>query len=264
MSTNEWTSESSEVFRQLASVAVPRRAEQIATLLTLIPADRSTAFKVVELASGEGYLSQAILTAFPKATVLALDGEATMRAATAQRLSRFGGRGAVDAFDMARDDWYGLLDGADCVVSSLCVHHLDGQGKQVLFKAVCARLTANGALLIADIVHSPRVEANEVYAAQWDHSAEAQAREQDAQIAYDYFVSEKWNHYRYPDPFDQPSPLFDQLVWLKDAGFAAADCFWLYAGHAIYGGYKGADVGDSFGSIPFAEALVVVETVLRD
>ena len=35
-----------------------------------------------------------------------------------------------------------------------------------------------------------------------------------------------------------PSPLFDQLAWLSEAGFEPVDCFWLLAGHAVYGGYK--------------------------
>jgi len=35
-----------------------------------------------------------------------------------------------------------------------------------------------------------------------------------------------------------PYRVFDQLKWLEEAGFSAVDCFWMRAGHAIYGGYK--------------------------
>ena len=41
-----------------------------------------------------------------------------------------------------------------------------------------------------------------------------------------------------PDPADHPSALFHHLVWLKHAGFAVVDCFWMHAGHAVYGGFK--------------------------
>ena len=51
----------------------PAREEQVATLLSLLPFGRAEVFRVVELASGEGMLSHAILEAFPAATVLALD-----------------------------------------------------------------------------------------------------------------------------------------------------------------------------------------------
>ena len=122
----EWSAENSKVYRQLALVAVPGREEQMATLLSLLPFGREEACRVVELASGEGMLSQAILEAFPSATVLALDGEESMRQATAARLRPYGDRARVVAFDIISDDWYSLLDGADAVVSSLCVHHLNG------------------------------------------------------------------------------------------------------------------------------------------
>jgi tRNA (cmo5U34)-methyltransferase len=40
------------------------------------------------------------------------------------------------------------------------------------------------------------------------------------------------------DPVDKMSPLFDQLKWLEQAGFASVDVFWMRAGHAIFGGSK--------------------------
>lgn len=55
-------------------------------------------------------------------------------------------------------------------------------------------------------------------------------------VEYERFRRRQCNIFRYPDPFDKPSPLYDQLAWLKAAGFAAVDVFWLGAGHAIYGG----------------------------
>jgi hypothetical protein len=42
------------------------------------------------------------------------------------------------------------------------------------------------------------------------------------------------------DHRDQPSPVFHQLLWLQSAGFPVVDCFWMHAGHAIFGGYKAA------------------------
>ena len=56
---------------------------------------------------------------------------------------------------------------------------------------------------------------------------------------FQQFEQEHWNLFHYPDPdFDKPSPLFEQLLWLQAVGFAVVDCFWMQAGHAIYGGYK--------------------------
>jgi tRNA (cmo5U34)-methyltransferase len=262
--TMEWSAENSEVYRQLASVAVPAREEQVATLLCLLPFGRDEAFHVVELASGEGALSQAILEAFPAATVLALDGEASMRQATAARLQSYGERARVAAFDLASSDWYHELDGADAVVSSLCVHHLNGEGKRKLFAAIHSHLSGRGCLLIADLILPQREEARPLFAATWDRSARERSIAQTGDTAlFDLFVRETWNYYRYPDPFDQPSPLFEQLLWLKDAGFTVVDCFWMQAGHAIYGAYReqaGAAAGDF---IDYETALAIATRALE-
>ncbi len=260
--TVEWSAENSEVYRQLASVAVPAREEQVATLLSLLPFGRAEAFHVVELASGEGMLSQAILEAFPAATVTALDGEESMRQATAARLSPYGERARVAAFNIMSNDWYGMLDGADVVISSLCVHHLNGEGKRGLFAAVQKRLSARGCLLIADLVLPQREEARNLFAATWDRSARERSIAQTGDAAlFDLFARENWNYYTYPDPFDQPSPLFNQLRWLDEAGFAVVDCFWMQAGHAIYGGYQ-EQAGATGDLIDYETALAIASRAL--
>ncbi|MDQ7025812.1 MAG: hypothetical protein Q9P44_09650 [Anaerolineae bacterium] len=44
--TNDWTQEVSELYRKLSQIAVPARAEQIATLLALIPFAADEAFRM--------------------------------------------------------------------------------------------------------------------------------------------------------------------------------------------------------------------------
>lgn len=234
-----WTEKNSTDYRRIAAVAVPARDEQLATLLTLLPFGRDDTFHAVELASGEGALSWALLDCWPRASVLALDGSAQMRAHAGARLKRFAGRVGVEPFDLASPDWLPKIEGADCVLSSLCVHHLDGEGKRRLFAAVAARLSPRGVFLIADLIAPQRPEAGRLFAAGLDRAAEAQSLAVGGSLdLFEQFSALGWNWFRHPDPFDKPSPLPDQLVWLREAGFGVADCFWLQAGHAIYGGYK--------------------------
>ena len=75
-------------------------------------------------------------------------------------------------------------------------------------------------------------------AATWDEDVGTMAVELGDPSLEELFRSTEWNIYRYPDPMDRPSPLAAQLDWIEQAGFTAADCFWMEAGHAIYGGYK--------------------------
>jgi tRNA (cmo5U34)-methyltransferase len=79
---------------------------------------------------------------------------------------------------------------------------------------------------------------------------------------YGQFVAIKWNIFWHPDPFDKPSPLSDQLAWLKTAGFAVADCFWLQAGHAVYGGYKSAADLEAAGGLDYGDALRTANATL--
>src|SRR5262245_7808060 len=144
---NLWTEDDSQLYQDIASIAVPGRAEQIATLLTLLPFNPNEPFRAVEIGSGQGSLAAALLHFFPQATLLALDGSPAMRAQTAQRLEPFNRRGSVAAFDLGSAAWYTTLDGADCVLSSLCLHHLSGPDKRALFAMISRRLSARGALL---------------------------------------------------------------------------------------------------------------------
>ena len=257
-----WTEEDSLLYQEIAPVAVPARAEQIATLLTLIPFGRNDTFSAVEIASGEGILSTALLTCFPNATLTALDGSEEMREVTQQKLANFNSRGQVEPFELISDSWYRHLENADCVLSSLCIHHLSGEEKRSLFQTVADRLSANGALLIADLVEPQNAQAQSMFAATWDYHTKEQslARTNSADLFLKFRQAE-WNLYRYPDPVDKPSPLFKQLLWLKEAGFSIVDCFWMQAGHAIYGGYK-STTASAEDRLKFDTVLEVVERLL--
>ena len=174
-----------------------------------------------------------------------------MRAHAEERLKAFGSRFSTQPFELANSAWRSHLDSTDVVVSSLCLHHLSGEKKRDLFTSVFRATSPRGSLLIADLVEPQLPQARELFASEWDRAAEE--RSHGKRELFDRFTSEAWNYYRFPDPGDRPSPLVDQLQWLKETGFAIVDCFWLQAGHAIFGGFKlpprGADgvgFGDTF------------------
>ena len=240
MTEEGWNEEDSAVYRALAEVAVPRREEQLATLLCLLPFGVGDSFRIVDLGCGEGALEYAALTAFPQASALALDGSASMREHAANLLLPFWERADVRPFALEADDWLGALDGADCVVSSLVVHHLNDDGKRHLFREAHRRINDGGALMLIDCVQPQRVEGVRLFADAYDDISKRQSIESAGDTAlFDRFVQEKWNIFRHPEPSEMLSPLSRQLAWLADAGFEGVDCFWLQAGYAVFGGYKG-------------------------
>ena len=235
-----WTESDSSMFREIADVAVPRRAEMMQRVVAAVPFAHDEAFRIVELGCGDGRLAWGLLGAFPAATIVGLDGSESMREQASARLAPFGDRVRVRPFKLESLDWWDLMIRADLVVASLCLHHLNDAKKQYLYKAVADRLSERGALLIADLIEPAHESARGAAADDWDRAAEAQAQALERPEVFKRFLDARWNHFRFPDPADRPSPLFHHLLWLRHAGFAAVDCLWMYAGHAVFAGFKTA------------------------
>jgi tRNA (cmo5U34)-methyltransferase len=259
---SEWTEEDSSGFRRIAEIAVPRRSEMMATIVSAVPFAQDEAFRIVEIGSGQGLLAATLLGCFPHATLLAFDGSESMRKRTVELAAEFGGRIAVRAFELETLDWWDLMRGCDVVVSSLCLHHLPDAKKQYLYKAIADRLSDRGALLVADLIDPPATPARRLAADVWDAAAKARADAIGAPDLYERFVAARWNHYRFADAMDRPAALLHHLVWLKHSGFPAVDCLWLYAGHAVYGAFKRAGADALGEGVSFDRAIAAVEQVL--
>ncbi len=238
----EWSEADSRAFLDAGDVFVPDREEQVRTLCALIPASRDEAFAAVELGAGGGVLARAVLEAFPRCRYLALDRSPAMREHLGAALARYRGRVEVRGFELADRAWREALPSPlRCVLASLVVHHLDDVAKRALFTDLAHRLEPGGALLLADLVDPLTPTARTIFAQQWDDAARAQSLAHTGGLeAYRRFDREHWNFYRdpRPDPSDRPARLIDQLDWLRAAGLARVDCFWLRAGHGILGGYR--------------------------
>ncbi len=242
---NQWNESDSETFLDHSDILVPERAEQTEALLQLIPAQLDEVFTIVELAAGGGELAQAILERYPLCRYTALDGSTTMREHLRERLAQFGDRVAVLPFTLEEQGWRTTLPAPlRCVVSSLCVHHLSDEGKRELFNDMAACLEPGGALLLADIIEPATPKIARLFAQQYDEIVQRQSLTRFGDLrGYEQFVRLKWNYFSYdysdPDSYDQPSLLSDQLRWLSEAGFTQVDCYWMQAGHAVYGGLRG-------------------------
>jgi tRNA (cmo5U34)-methyltransferase len=240
----QWSEQDSTTFIDLAEIFVPARREQINTLIELIPAEGDERFTMVELASGAGILAQAILERFPSCQYIALDGSEVMRQQMAQRLAVHKERLDIRPFTLEKRDWRTNLPAPiRCVVSSLSIHHIDDPGKRRLFHDMIARLERGGALLISDIIKPANSRIARLYARQYDEIVKQQSMAVRGDMSgFADFQKEKWNYFVYdyynPETYDKPSLLSEQLRWLQEVNFSTVDCFWMRAGHAIYGGYK--------------------------
>jgi tRNA (cmo5U34)-methyltransferase len=238
--TPVWDEDNSRTFLDYGRYFVPERERQLQIICDLVPSPPAAA-TLVELCSGEGLLSLALLDRFRDCRVLALDGSAEMRQATRTTCAPHADRLTVKEFDLASRDWRRFPAPVHAVVSSLAIHHLDGAQKRALFAEMAAGLASGGVIVIADIVRPPTQRGLDVAARQLDELVRARALALDGHLAaYERFQQLRWNYFRDPDgdPIDKPSSLLDQLKWLEAAGLADVDTHWLAAGHAIFGGRK--------------------------
>jgi tRNA (cmo5U34)-methyltransferase len=239
-----WSEADSATFLDRGKYYVPERELQIRIIAGLLESQGDAA-RIVELCPGEGHLTAALLERFPKAWVLALDGSEAMREATRRSAGEHRGRLEVRAFDLLAHDWRGF-DGekSNAVVTSLTVHHLEGEKKLDLFKDLYESLTPGGIFVLADLTEPPTAIARRIAAESWDEEVRRRALEIDGNLnAFKAFQADQWNYYAHfapgADPIDKPSSLMDQLLWLREAGFADVDVHWMKAGHAIMSGRKG-------------------------
>lgn len=233
-----WSEENSLDYLDTGRYFVPDRQEQIDTICALVPQNEQPAV-LLELCCGEGLLAEALLKHDPACRVIGLDGSAVMLEHARQKLAAYGERFEAHFFELGALDWRKTQPPLRAVISSLAIHHLDGAEKQALFRDIHQMLLPGGVLVIADLVQPASLLGQELAAEAWTASVRQQnlALDGNTQV-FDQFHKTEWNIFSYPDPMDKPSAIFEQLRWLEQAGFQAADVYWMKAGHAIYGAQK--------------------------
>jgi tRNA (cmo5U34)-methyltransferase len=147
---------------------------------------------ILELGIGTAETAKRVLALHPDAALTAIDSSEEM-------LER--ARGVVPQADLqvARLEDELPPGPFDLVVSALAVHHLDGPGKQDLFRRIGAVLNPGATFVLADVV--------------------VPEREEDVVTPID-------------GVYDMPDRLDDQLAWLRDAGLAA-ETVWSYKDLAV-------------------------------
>ena len=226
---NRWNEQLSQEFIDYGRYFVPDREDQIEVIADLLPMGESPG-KVVELCCGEGLLAEAILERYLNCRVKGYDGSSEMLRKARKRLERFGGRFQGVLFDLADYAWRSEDQLVQAVVSSLAVHHLVGPEKAILFADVCQMLTQGGAFIIADIVDPNHPKRKMLAAAAYDEAVMERSLALDGDTrAFEFFQRERWNifHELDPEDVDKPSPFYDQLAWLEEAGFIHIEVFWM-------------------------------------
>ncbi len=164
--------------------------------------------RVLDLGAGTGLLSEQVAAAFPGVEIELLDASEAMLILAQQRLG--GAVVAVHVTDMSSVLPAGRFD---AVISALAIHHLEHEDKRALMERVHAVLRPGGVFANAEQVDAPTPELTAIYEQRWvDDCRALGATEAEIDGA-----RERMRH-------DRCSDVDTQLGWLRDAGFATADC----------------------------------------
>ena len=181
----------------------PQRAEQITALVGLIQRNSGEPIEVLDLGAGYGIVTREILTAYPNAQVVCVDGSAEMLKHGKARLAEWQDQLCCIVSNFDSSNWLATLPANqqfDAVVSSRAIHHVVDNRKQELYEEIFQLLKPSGCFANHDLVRKPDDPIRD-------------------------------NH----DPF---GTVEDQVVWLKNIGFVDVECFWQTEGRALFGGYK--------------------------
>jgi tRNA (cmo5U34)-methyltransferase len=179
--------------------------------------------RIVDLGAGSGLLSVLVRERFPDAQIHLVDFSVPMLELARGRL------GDDPRTEYHQADYVtGELPGDVCaVVSSLSIHHLDDADKRTVFSRAYRSLRPRGVFVNADQVAGPTPELDERYKALWLEQVRA-AGATEQQIADSLYRKQE----------DRCAPVAEQLGWLREAGFADADCWYKDNCFAVFAGTK--------------------------
>lgn len=215
----------------------PNRHKMVQVALDLLPFEREREFLALDLGVGTGFFTHRLLQAFPNARVIAVDGAAQMIETATERLGPLARRIDFRTGDF-RDLDQILKPGerGAVVISAYALHHVDHADKVSIIRRCLDFLEPEGWFLNADLI-----------------VAECEQLERRIQeLRVEGIVHRAGSDSRFDDPVkvrtflddleakegDQPLPLVEDLVILREAGLKHTGVFWAEHREAVTGGVK--------------------------
>jgi len=200
--------------------------EQMLTALTdTLPFPNDQPISILDLGSGTGAVSLALLERYPNAQVTLLDLSPKMLAIARERIPQRNLKAVIES-DFSEWSWDHPYD---VVASSLALHHLPSDAEKASFyDQIHAHLTPGGAFVNADVVLASSEQTQLVYLEKWkSFMARSISREE---------IETEWIP-RYNNE-DLPTTLSFHLEALQKSGFREVDVYWKYYNFAVFGGLK--------------------------
>lgn len=179
--------------------------------------------QILDLGAGTGLLTSYIHDKYPQGYFTLLDISEEMLKIAQDRFKN------TPHFDYVVADYmdHDFEESFDLVVSSLSIHHLKHQDKQILYQKIYDLLNPEGIFLNADQVLGPNPANEEEYQRNWLEKIEVGSlSETEKKTILDRMQ------------LDNPATLRENLKWLEKIGYREVDVFYKYYNFCILYGKK--------------------------
>ena len=207
-------------FRELANYydkwiqkALPCFKDVFSIATEIITFSKNNNIKVLDLGAGTGIFSNFIFKKFINANFILYDVADKMLKIAKQRF-----KNNLDQFQFIVDDYRNLktknLGKFDLIISSLSIHHLKNSEKKNLFKDIFEVLKKNGIFLNIDQIKGETDCLQKIY---WDKWLKKTRKNGGNETQIKSSIKRR-------EDYDKDALLFNQIKWLKKAGFSDVDC----------------------------------------
>ncbi len=197
--------------------------ESIEALVSVLPFSKGAKIRVIDLGCGTGNIARAVLEKYPRASVLCFDLSEKMIELARAKLKNY--KNVEYRIGDIRD--FRFPAKLDAVISSLVLHHVQGEGKLRLFRRIYNSLAKGGVFYNADIIQGSSRKLQDVYREKWINFMRKQCTPAEIRRTLK-------NHRRE----DRPAVLMKELAELSRAGFRELDVVYKWYGFSVYGGVK--------------------------
>lgn len=216
----------------------PLRSKMIEIGVEVLPFDAAEKLRVLDLGVGTGVFSKQLMTAYPKASIVAVDGAASMLDLTATRLTNLSERIQwVHADFRALPNQITGPEKYDVVISSYALHHLNPEEKQAVLNSVVYSMRIGGWLLNADLVAASSPEIERRIQMIRVAGVTARAPESDERFGNEQATRQLLDELEALEN-DQPLSLDEDLRILRESGVTNAEVFWREYREVVLGGSR--------------------------
>jgi tRNA (cmo5U34)-methyltransferase len=189
--------------------------------------------KVLDLGCGDGRISRELLKVDTNVEIYLVDGSYEMLERAKSYLNDYNNIQYINKTFQDILDADTLATNFDFIVSSLAIHHLSSNEKDLLFNYIYKHLNNGGYFLNMEVVLAPSEPLEEWYRIMWQQWIQENERKLGIEKSFQYLpLKYKKNPDNHPDTLDR------QLNSLKTIGFKNVDCHYKYGIFAIYSGER--------------------------